>query len=155
MADIVTGMPSPVFAIDWVPFASRAAMVEVIAYHLKNGAIVQIEDGSRPRRMRLCYEIRPSEAAFHAFNAHDRQIGISHCGTRRPCGGRYRYLRTASFCPISYIGQIGRCCWMSDDRQPIEILLDGMRDRLARGGLTYAEAVTVEDRPFRRSGRRF
>ena len=56
MADFVDSMPSHVFAIDRVPFASRADMVEVIAYHLKNGAIVQIEDSSRPRRMRLCYE---------------------------------------------------------------------------------------------------
>ena len=40
MSDIVTGMTSPVFAIDRLIFASRAAMVEVIADHLNNGAIV-------------------------------------------------------------------------------------------------------------------
>ena len=34
---------------------------------------------------------------------------------------------------------------MSDECQPIGILLDNMRHRLARGGMTYAEAVTLED----------
>ena len=34
---------------------------------------------------------------------------------------------------------------MSDERQPIEILLAHMRQKLARGGLTYAPAVTLED----------
>ena len=76
MADFVDNMPSPVFAIDRVSFASRAALIEVIAYHLKNGAIVQVEDSARPRSMRLCYEIRPGGAAFHAFNAHGGQIGV-------------------------------------------------------------------------------
>ena len=75
MSDVATSLPSPVFAIDRVPFASRVTLVEVIAYHLKNGAIVQIEDSSRPRSMQLCYEIRPGEV-FQLFNARGRQIGV-------------------------------------------------------------------------------
>ena len=77
MADIVDSSPSPVFAIDRVLFASRGALVEVIKYHLTNGAIVQIEDSySRPRSLRLCYEVRPGKAAFYTFGAHGRQIGV-------------------------------------------------------------------------------
>lgn len=34
---------------------------------------------------------------------------------------------------------------MSDERQPIEILLEDMRRRLAGGGLTYSEAVMLDD----------
>ena len=76
MSDIVDSVPSSVFAIDRVLYASRAAMVEVISEHLKNGAIVQIEDSTRPRRMQFYYEIRPGEAASHLFDARGRQIGV-------------------------------------------------------------------------------
>ena len=51
-------------------------MVEIISDRLKHSAIVQVEDSSRPRSMRLCYEIRPGEAAFHLFGVHGRQIGV-------------------------------------------------------------------------------
>lgn len=76
MTDIVTGMPAPVYAIDRVPFASRSTMIEVIAFHLKNHAIVRVEDSARPGAMRLCYEVRPSEAVFRVFDTHGRQIGV-------------------------------------------------------------------------------
>ena len=34
---------------------------------------------------------------------------------------------------------------MSADRQPLDILLEDMRRRLAQGGLTYREAVLLDD----------
>ena len=76
MAEIVNSSPSPVFAIDRVLFESRAALIDAIVDHLENGAIVQIEDSARPRRMQFCYEIRPDTAAFHLFDAHGRQLGV-------------------------------------------------------------------------------
>ncbi len=51
-------------------------MIGVISDHLNNGAIIQVEDSSRPRSMRLCYETRPREPAFQLKSAHGRQIGI-------------------------------------------------------------------------------
>ena len=53
MADFVDSMPLPVFEIDRVLFASRAALIDVIVDHLENGAIVQIEDSARARRMQF------------------------------------------------------------------------------------------------------
>ncbi len=76
MADFVDNMLVPVFAIDRVLFDSRAAMISVIVDHLENGAMVQVEDSARPRRMRLCYEIRPGEAAFQLFDDNGRQLGV-------------------------------------------------------------------------------
>ena len=76
MANVIDTDLSPVFAIDRVTFASRAVLAEAIADHLKTGAIVQVENSARPRSMRLCYEIRPGEAAIHLFNANGRQIGV-------------------------------------------------------------------------------
>ena len=76
MVSYIAGMSTPVFSIDRVLYASRAAMIEVISEHLKNGAIVQIEDSTRPRSMCLCYEIRPGEAAFRLIGAHGRQMGV-------------------------------------------------------------------------------
>ena len=76
MADFVDNMPSPVFVIDRVLFVSRAALIDAIVDYLENGAIVQVEDSARPRRMQFCYEIRSGEAAFHLFNAHVRQFGV-------------------------------------------------------------------------------
>ena len=46
MSHIVDSMPVPVFAIDRLVFASRAALIEVIEEHLINGAIVLIEDST-------------------------------------------------------------------------------------------------------------
>ena len=76
MADVVDTDSSPVFAIDRVIFPSQGAMIKVISDHLTKGAIVQVEDSSRPRSMRLCYEIRPGAEAFHLFGVHGPQIGV-------------------------------------------------------------------------------
>ena len=77
MANIDTGLSLTVFAIDRAPCAaSRDILVRAIKFHIAVGTIVQVEDSSRPRSMRLCYEIRPGEAAFYLFNALGRQIGV-------------------------------------------------------------------------------
>ena len=77
MADIDTSLSSPVFAIDRAPCAAcRDILVGAIKFHTSVGTIVQVEDSSQPRSVRLCYKIRPSEAALHLFDAHGRQIGV-------------------------------------------------------------------------------
>ncbi len=75
-SDIVDSMPLPVFALDRAEFVSRSGLVAAVKFHLSVGSIIQVEDSSRPRAKRFCYEARPSEAAFRVFDAHGRQIGV-------------------------------------------------------------------------------
>ena len=69
-------MSTPVFPIDRVLYAARAAMVGVIAEHLEHGVVVQVEDSTRPRSMRLCYEIWPVDGAYRLYSTNGRRIGI-------------------------------------------------------------------------------
>ncbi len=66
----------PAFVVDRATCLSRLILVETIACYLEKGAVVQIEDSTRPRRMQFYYEIRPGEAASHLFDARGRQIGV-------------------------------------------------------------------------------
>ena len=66
----------PVFVVDRTTCLTRLMLVETIACYLEQYAVVQIEDSSRPRSMRLCYEIRPAEAAIRLFNVQGSQVGV-------------------------------------------------------------------------------
>ena len=76
MISYIARMSTPVFAIDRVLYASRAAMVGVIAEHLEHGVVVHVEDSTRPRSMCLCYEIWPEAGAYRLYNTNGRRIGI-------------------------------------------------------------------------------
>ena len=51
------------FVIDRSVFVSRAALVELVRFHLASGTIVQVEDRRRRSDDRLRYEIRPLDGA--------------------------------------------------------------------------------------------
>ena len=57
-------VPSCVFSLDRLVFASRTAMAKVIEQHLAIGAIYQVQDSSRPRGIRVCYEIWAGETVL-------------------------------------------------------------------------------------------
>ena len=65
-----------VFHVDRATCLSRLVLVDTITGYLKQYAVVQIEDGSRPRNMRFCYEVRPSEAALRLCDARGQQVGL-------------------------------------------------------------------------------
>ena len=69
-------MPWCVFSLNRLLFASRAAMAKVIEKHLVIDAIYQIQDTSRPRGARACYEIWAGEAVLRLLTPHGQQIGV-------------------------------------------------------------------------------
>ena len=69
-------MAVDVFTIDRCPLPSRAALVDAIKFHLQNGRIVQVEDCSRPRFNRSCYEVRSMEGAIRLLDVKGQHLGL-------------------------------------------------------------------------------
>ena len=54
----------------------RAALAEIIAKHLSEGEIVQVEDSRKPPNRRLRYTIQWIGEAGHVFDNSGRPLGI-------------------------------------------------------------------------------
>ena len=72
MSDIVD--PTPVHAI-YRATVTRGTLIRIVRFQIAADAIVHVQDSSRPRAIRFCYEIRPGEA-FCLFDAAGRRLGI-------------------------------------------------------------------------------
>ena len=65
-----------VFVVDRATFTHRADMINVIAFHLEGGGLVQVEDSSRPAEDCLCYDVQRIGDATHAFGVGGRRLGV-------------------------------------------------------------------------------
>ncbi len=66
----------PAFVVDRATCLSRLILVETIACYLERGAVVQIEDSTRPRHDRLRYTIQMVDSVGHVFDISNQRIGV-------------------------------------------------------------------------------